>query len=161
MDTSLSAIEKGFGGEQQKKAIGTGKVRSISRNAPGSGTKTLRAAANTFDKIYKKYGKTCAHDLYVRSPSNDANTFWFVGKLARQIDEDQCAGPAVPTLQEAVLSHKRLILEYAQTLRPQNLGGPFSKSLEVWVADGNSEMEVVQNKVRTLNALLMIITAVS
>jgi hypothetical protein len=143
----LSAGEKGFGGEQQKIAA-TSKVRSLSKNAPGSGTKTLRLAANTFDKIYKLYGKPCAHDLYVRSTSNDANLFWFVGKLARQIDPGRCVGSVVPTLQEAVLSHKRLILEYAQSLRPQNLGGPFSKCLEVWVADGNSEMEVVQNKVR-------------
>jgi hypothetical protein len=143
----LSAGEKGFGGQQQK--VSAGKVRSLSKNAPGSGTKALRLAANTFDKIYKLYGKPCALDLYVRSPANDANLFWFVGKLARQMDPGNCVGSVVPTLQEAVLSHKRLILEYAQSLRPQNLGGPFSKCLEVWVADGNSEMEVVQNKVGT------------
>ena len=149
-------LSAGFGGAQnnssgnskaQKKSLDTTKVRTISKNSPGAGTKPLRTAANTFDKIYKQHGKPCAHDLYVRSPLNDASTFWFVGKIARQIDESQCSGTTVPTLQEAVLSHKRLILEYAQTLRPQNLGGPFSKGLEVWTAPGNSELDVVQNKV--------------
>eukprot|EP00957_Ditylum_brightwellii_P060780 4614606-Ditylum_brightwellii.AAC.1 len=49
---------------------------------------------------------------------------------------------------EAVLSQKRLILEYAKNqLRPQNLGGPYSKNLELWMAPGDSEMDAVQNKV--------------
>jgi hypothetical protein len=55
----------------------------------------------------------------------------------------------VPTPQEAVTSQKRLILEYAKReLRPQNMGGPYyEKALELWLAPGNSEMDVVQNKV--------------
>ena len=54
----------------------------------------------------------------------------------------------VPTPHEAVTSQKRLILEYAKReLRPQNMGGPYEKALEVWLAPGNSEMDVVQNKI--------------
>jgi hypothetical protein len=54
----------------------------------------------------------------------------------------------VPTPQEAVTSQKRLILEYAKReLRPQNMGGPYyEKALELWLAPGNSEMDVVQTK---------------
>jgi len=48
----------------------------------------------------------------------------------------------------ACLSQKRLILEYAQQqLRPQTMAGKYASSLELWLAPGNSEMDVVQNKV--------------
>mmetsp|Transcript_37452 Transcript_37452/g.68806 ORF Transcript_37452/g.68806 Transcript_37452/m.68806 type:complete len:126 (+) Transcript_37452:702-1079(+) len=61
--------------------------------------------------------------------------------------DDQLAG-IYPTESEAILSQKRLILEYAKNeLRPQNMGGPYAKNLELWSAPGDSEMDVVQNKV--------------
>lgn len=49
----------------------------------------------------------------------------------------------------AAVAQKRLILEYAKgELRPQNLAGPtYAPFLELWLAPGNSEMDVVQNKV--------------
>mmetsp|Transcript_48506 Transcript_48506/g.56695 ORF Transcript_48506/g.56695 Transcript_48506/m.56695 type:complete len:258 (+) Transcript_48506:35-808(+) len=120
------------------------KARSVSGNA-GSGAKPLRIAANTFDEISKKYGQPCVNDVYVRSPKNDKQLCWFVGKVARRLDET--VGTSLPTVEEAILSQKRLILEYAKQLRPQNLGGAFAKNLELWYGPGNSELEVVQNKV--------------
>merc|ERR1711971_911528 len=72
----------------------------------------------------------------VRSISDDPMTYWFVGKVARR---DKV------TEQDAIKSHKRLIFEYSKRfLRPQNLLG---NDLELWFAPGNSEMDVVQNKV--------------
>ena len=57
-------------------------------------------------------------------------------------------GSSIPTEFEAVISQKRLILEYAKNqLRPQNFGGPYAKSLELWLAPGDTEMDVVQNKI--------------
>jgi len=91
--------------------------------------------------------------VYVRSPLNDESAFWFVGKVIRMIEEggddnNELAGTVYPTEAEAIVSQKRLILEYAKNqLRPQNMGGPYSKNLELWSAPGDSEMDVVQNKV--------------
>ncbi len=126
-----------------------GKTRSVS-GYTGSGTKPLRIAANTFDTIRKKYGKEGTTDLYVRSPLNDELLCWYVGKVARRMDLDdaELSGETLPTEMEAVISQKRLILEYAKNqLRPQNFGGPYSKALEVWIAPGDTEMDVVQNKI--------------
>ena len=136
----------GFGSPSSTSA-NNNKVRSVSGFA-GSGTKPLRVAANTFDRLRKEYDKECCHDVYVRSPLNDESTFWFVGKIARCIDEQRLEGSSVPTPEEAVLSQKRLILEYAKReLRPQNMGGPYEKALEIWLAPGDSELDTVQNKV--------------
>lgn len=62
--------------------------------------------------------------------------------------DSELMGSVYPTEEEAILSQKRLILEYAKNqLRPQNMGGPYSKNLELWTAPGDSEMDVAQNKV--------------
>jgi hypothetical protein len=115
----------------------------------------LADAANNFDRLRKLHGKSATVDVYVRSPLNDASTFWFAGKVIRHLrnessDErdDDLHGAIYPTPHEAVLSQKRLILEYAKNqLRPQNLSGRYSPGLELWIAPGDSEMDVVQNKV--------------
>jgi hypothetical protein len=139
----------GGGGFGSSTTSSASKTRSVS-GYTGSGTKPLRIAANTFDALYKKYDKEGTSDLYVRSPLNDPELCWYVGKVVRRLDIDDpdMQGTTLPTEMEAVLSQKRLILEYAKNqLRPQNFGGPYSKALEVWVAPGNSEMDVVQNKI--------------
>ena len=126
------------------------KTRSVS-GYTGSGTKPLRTAANTFDTIRKKYGKEAIIDVYVRSPLNDAQLCWFVGKVIRVTDTNDSElfhGSTIPTETETILSQKRLILEYAKNqLRPQNFGGPYSQQLELWMAPGDTEMDVVQNKI--------------
>mmetsp|Transcript_8882 Transcript_8882/g.12280 ORF Transcript_8882/g.12280 Transcript_8882/m.12280 type:complete len:254 (-) Transcript_8882:69-830(-) len=156
----VSLHAKKSGGKKKKSSAGGGgggfgasaakednKVRSVS-GYTGSGTKPLRVAANTFDALRQQYGKECTTDVYVRSPKNDAQICWFVGKVARQLDLSNCQGASIPTETEAVISQKRLILEYAKNqLRPQNLGGPYSSNLELWMAPGDSEMDVVQNKI--------------
>ena len=161
----------GFGSTTKKKSssksggassIDPSKVRSVS-GYTGSGTKVLATAANNFDRIRKLFGKTATTDVYVRSPLNDESVFWFVGKVIRMITdeearedgdnnndttEDELVGTVYPTETEAILSQKRLILEYAKNqLRPQNMAGPYSSALELWSAPGDSEMDVVQNKV--------------
>jgi len=143
--STSSLFAGGFGSVGKGKKNGSGKkIRKVSGHS-GSGSKPLRIAANTFDKIHEEFGSESVNDLYVRSLDNDESTFWFVGKSARKLKGQ--TGESVPTAHEAVISQKRLILEYAKTLRPQNLGGPFSKRLEVWIAPGNSEMDTAQNKV--------------
>ena len=160
--TKKKSSSKGAGGS----SIDAPKVRSVS-GYTGSGTKVLATAANNFDRIRKLFGKTATTDVYVRSPLNDESVFWFVGKVIRMItdeeakqeegggndnndtpSENELVGTVYPTEVEAILSQKRLILEYAKNqLRPQNMAGPYSSALELWSAPGDSEMDVVQNKV--------------
>ncbi len=150
------------------------KTRIIKGKHIGAGTKALAAAANTFDRIRKLHGKEGTSDVYVRSPKNDESVFWFVGKVVRMMDnncmeEDSdvvdtgmgaennntetkrqlLAGSVYPTISEAILSQKRLILEYAKCeLRPQNMGLPqYAPHLELWAAPGDSEMDVARNHV--------------
>jgi len=139
----------GFGSSSGSSSTKSGKVRSVS-GYTGSGTKPLRAATITFDAIRKDCQKEAISDLYMRSPLNDEHVFWFVGKTVRRIDldDEEMKGASIPTEFEAVISQKRLIIEYAKNqLRPQNFGGPYAKNLEIWVAPGDSELDVVQNKV--------------
>jgi len=174
---SKSKSSGGFGSTSKGGgfAISSSKKKDISSSSPadptkvrvvsgftGSGTKVLASAANSFDRIRKLFGKDATTDVYVRSPLNDESTFWFVGKVIRMTEEEEgddngddnddnsnkLVGSVLPSEIEAVISQKRLILEYAKNqLRPQNMGGPYSKNLELWVAPGDSEMDVVQNKV--------------
>jgi hypothetical protein len=117
-----------------------GKTRSVSGHT-GSGTKPLRQAANNFDDLRKDYGGACTNDLYCKSPLNDPELLWFIGKIAVRPNTSA-------TADQAVISQKRLILEYAKReLRPQNLGGKYADSLELWLAPGDSEMDAVQNKI--------------
>lgn len=145
---------KGFASNSPTKAANNNtRKRTISGHA-GSATKALRDAANTFDQLRSVYGKDCVTDLYVRSPLNDAALYWFVGKVARRLDDKNRKGSVAPTALDAVLSQKRIILEWAKLhLRPQNFGGSYSKNLEIWMAPGDSEMDVVQNKVVLTHAL--------
>jgi hypothetical protein len=134
-DGFASATSIGLNSQQRK-------TRSLStQHSPGAGTKPLRAAANAFDKIRHEFEKDCTSDVYCRSPDNDIETFWFVGKVA--VRPETSATP-----DQAVISQKRLILEYAKSeLRPQNFAGRYASTLELWLAPGDSEMDAVQNKV--------------
>jgi hypothetical protein len=115
-------------------------IRSVSGHR-GGGERSLRQAANIFDEIRKQHGARSTNDVYCRSPLNEVDTFWFVGKIA--VRPNTTATP-----EQAILSQKRLILEYAKReLRPQNLAGKYSSGLEVWLAPGDSEMDAVQNKI--------------
>lgn len=138
----------GFGSSSSDTGATTGgaQIRSVAGHT-GSGTKPLRAAANTFDKLRQEFGPEACSDVYVRAPLNDPITFWFVGKIAIRQPRDSDDSLKI-TPEMAIWSQKRLILEYAkQQLRPQNLGGKFSEGQEVWLAPGDSEMDVVQNKI--------------
>lgn len=151
----------GFGSKNAKASSAPAdpsKVRTVS-GYTGSGTKVLASATNNFDRIRKLFGKDATTDIYVRSPLNDERVFWFVGKVIRIIERgagdeigNDLIGTVYPTEEDAIISQKRLILEYARNqLRPQNMGGPYAKNLELWSAPGDSEMDVVQNKVNLVS----------
>ena len=161
-EITQSNKSNGFGAgatvTKSKKNDLQGKLRSVSSTARvGAGSKQLRQAALTFDRIRKEHGKEFSNDVYVRSPLNSTSTFWFVGKVAYE-------PTVIPTIQDeqsmvdagvlACISQKRLILEYSMHhLRPQNMGGTYASALEIWLAPADSEMDVAQNKV-TLRPVL-------
>ena len=121
---------------------GFGTVEKVSSTG-FTGAKALRKSTNAYDRLKKENegNLDCCRDLYVRSPLNNEKIFWFVGKLI-------CDPKSSISVEEAALAQKRLILDYAKLkLRPNNFGGKYSKSLEIWLAPGDSEMDTVQNKV--------------
>jgi hypothetical protein len=79
-------------------------------------------------------GASVTNDVYVRSPNS--NEFWFCGKIARISDV---------TVEQAVAKQYPLIEEHAARLRPMELY-PKRGSLEIWVAPGDSEMDVAYNR---------------
>ncbi|CAB9521834.1 expressed unknown protein [Seminavis robusta] len=79
-------------------------------------------------------GKEMTHDVYVPEP--DSDTFWFVGKVARISDV---------TVEQAVARQWPLIVQHAANLRPIELY-PSRARLELWVAPGDSELDVAYNR---------------
>ena len=64
-------------------------------------------------------------------------------------NSNKLVGSVLPSEIEAVISQKRLILEYAKNqLRPQNMGGPYSKNLELWSAPGKSALAMFYSVMR-------------
>lgn len=127
----------GFGSRNKKPSAA---ATVVFAGSSASVRQRLARAARTYDEIRKTHGVSNSRDVYVRSPKNSLTTYWFVGKI----------GFVEPTITPitACLLQKRLILEYAASLRPQNMGGPiYSKELEIWLAPADSEMDVVRNMV--------------
>ena len=89
---------------------------------------------DNFEAIKAVAGKELIHDVYARDP--DVDTFWFVGKVARTSDV---------TADRAVARQWHLIEEHACRLRPNELYPQFGK-LQLWVAPGDSEMDVAYRK---------------
>lgn len=95
-----------------------------------------------FLNIREAAGKELTNDVYAREPDG-SDTFWFVGKVARVSNV---------SIAQAVSRQWPLIVMHAANLRPVELF-PARRSLELWVAPGDSEMEVAYN-----NPELMFIT---
>lgn len=87
-----------------------------------------------FLAIREAAGKELTNDVYVREPKSE--TFWFAGKVARVSDI---------TVEQAVARQWPLIEMHAAHLRPIELF-PSREALEIWIAPGDSEMEVAYNK---------------
>lgn len=141
------SLSKGFGSSstptKSKKSNqdkNTSKQNTRSFNSKnGNLQQPLRGSTKTYDSIINDDGGKFSNDIYVRNVLDDRETFWFVGKVARREHVSE---------QDAVKSHKRLIMEYSKRyLRPQNLAGANNDDLELWIAPGNTEMDVVQNKI--------------
>lgn len=129
---------KGFGSQNDR-----GSVKN--RTTGYTGEKALRRAANNFDRLRQTYGVEACRDVYVKSPLHSPTTYWFVGKIV--------AEPGIEPSQ-AALAQKRLIFDYARhELRPQNFAGKYQSALELWIAPGDSEMDVVRN-IATLEPVL-------
>eukprot|EP00587_Corethron_hystrix_P012525 CAMPEP_0113316034 /NCGR_PEP_ID=MMETSP0010_2-20120614/11457_1 /TAXON_ID=216773 ORGANISM="Corethron hystrix, Strain 308" /NCGR_SAMPLE_ID=MMETSP0010_2 /ASSEMBLY_ACC=CAM_ASM_000155 /LENGTH=178 /DNA_ID=CAMNT_0000172641 /DNA_START=19 /DNA_END=552 /DNA_ORIENTATION=+ /assembly_acc=CAM_ASM_000155 len=86
-------------------------------------------------------GPSSANDVYVRAPGGPADRLWFyIGKTAR------CTGTVSDM--ECVARQRPLIIEHAARLRPRDVGKNFGGGgmLEVWIAPGDSELDVAYNR---------------
>uniref|UniRef100_A0A6V2CKV0 Uncharacterized protein n=1 Tax=Ditylum brightwellii TaxID=49249 RepID=A0A6V2CKV0_9STRA len=110
----------------QKRANVPRDMRYISAN--------LIRQRNHFEAIRNIAGKEMIADIYVRDPKSI--TWWFAGKVARVSD--------VP-IEEAIARQWNLIEEHACNLRPREIL-PIRKKMELWIAPGDSELEVAYNR---------------
>ena len=112
--------------------------RPQSRAAPQGGKwaytePNIRRAAQTFLDIRAIGGVESTNDLYARSPGRFE--YWYVGKLART--------DGTVSLELAVATVWNMVEEHACRLRPVELGREFG-NIELWVAKGDSELEMSQ-----------------
>lgn len=93
----------------------------------------LRQSKN-FAAIKGAGGVELVNDVYARDPEDQV--FWFIGKVARISDV---------TIHQCIARQYALIEEHAARLRPLEL---FKKvgSIEIWLAPGDSEMDVAYNR---------------
>eukprot|EP00522_Entomoneis_paludosa_P001689 CAMPEP_0172474914 /NCGR_PEP_ID=MMETSP1065-20121228/69602_1 /TAXON_ID=265537 /ORGANISM="Amphiprora paludosa, Strain CCMP125" /LENGTH=336 /DNA_ID=CAMNT_0013233107 /DNA_START=60 /DNA_END=1070 /DNA_ORIENTATION=- len=95
---------------------------------------------------------------YSKDQLRPESTFWFVGKIARvprcetttprPSEESDATQAEFQHFCQAAVAQKRLILDYSKDqLRPQNLGGKYASTLEVWLAPADSEMDAATNKI--------------
>jgi hypothetical protein len=101
-------------------------MRYIPRNC-------LRQLEN-FNTMRPVIGKDLVHDVYVRDPKNDV--FWYVGKVCRVSDV---------TVEQCVARQWNLIENHASNLRQRDLF-PGRGQLQIWVAPGDSELQVAYNR---------------
>lgn len=111
----------------------------------------IRRQLKYFEEISAVGGSACVSDIYMRdngAPDKKLRqTFWFIGKVAR------CTGTV--SLEEAIGRQWNLIEEHAARLRHEELGPSFKDlRLELWTAPGDSEMDMVQNRL-SANLTLM------
>lgn len=88
-----------------------------------------------FDALFGAGGTELVRDLYVPEPDQPTK-FWFVGKVASISDVKP---------QQAVARQWALIVEHAGNLRPIELF-PHRGKLEIWMAPGDSELDVAYNR---------------
>lgn len=94
----------------------------------------IQRQRENFESIKTVAGNDLTNDVYARDPKTD--TFWFVGKVARVSD--------IP-LEKAVARQWSMIEEHSARLRPIELY-PTWGSLQLWVAPGDSELDVAYCK---------------
>lgn len=94
----------------------------------------LQKQRDNYESMKAVGGKDIANDVYAKDPEDD--TFWFVGKIARVGDV---------TVERAMARLWPMIEEHAARLRPVELYPKWGK-LELWVAPGDSEIDVAYCK---------------
>ena len=90
---------------------------------------------NNWKDITDVGGTDTINDIYIRDPNT--STFWYVGKVSR------CTGTV--SVEQAVQRQWHLIEQHAARLRQNELRSKYG-SLEIWVAPGNTELDVAYNR---------------
>jgi len=101
--------------------------------------RNVKRQHENFVAIRQAGGKELTNDAYARycgSFDDDSQVFWFVGKVAR------VSGVSV---EDCVNRQRDLIKAHAAQLRPIELF-PNRHALELWIAPGDSELDVAYNR---------------
>lgn len=96
--------------------------------------RNIKRAHENFLAIRKAGGKLLTNDVYVRDPNTDV--FWYSGKVAKVSDV---------SIEDCISRQWPMIERHAMNLRPLELY-PIRGRLEIWVAPGDSELEVAYNR---------------
>lgn len=94
----------------------------------------IQRQRENFDSIKAVAGVELTNDVYARDPTSD--TFWFVGKVARTSDTP---------IENVIARQWSMIEEHSARLRPVELYPKWGE-LELWVAPGDSELDVAYCK---------------
>jgi hypothetical protein len=94
----------------------------------------IKRQRENYDSIRMVSGIELINDVYCRDA--ETSVFWFVGKVARVSDV---------TIEKAIARQWGLIEEHSARLRPVELY-PKWGSLELWIAPGDSELDVAYSK---------------
>lgn len=141
---------KGFGKVDSSTPEGQSNGRLIDTLTPsrpgthrpivGTYSRILQSRCETFEKMQNnvKMKPFSFYDIYARCKGDEV--CWFIGKVSHYPDINH---------NSAFAAIEVLLLEYARSLRPKELGSfsSVNKELELWYALGNTEMAVAQNKI--------------
>ena len=98
-------------------------------------TRNVMRQNQNYMKLRQVGGEEITNDVYIPEPDSGGE-FWFVGKIARISDV---------SVEQAVARQWPLIVNHGANLRPVELY-PHRAKLEVWVAPGDSELDVAYNR---------------
>lgn len=113
--------------DEEEEIVAPPDMRYIPRNV-------MRQNQN-YMKLRQVGGEEITNDVYIPEPDSGGE-FWFVGKIARISDV---------SVEQAVARQWALIVNHGANLRPVELY-PHRAHLEVWVAPGDSELDVAYNR---------------
>mmetsp|Transcript_27102 Transcript_27102/g.45391 ORF Transcript_27102/g.45391 Transcript_27102/m.45391 type:complete len:229 (-) Transcript_27102:227-913(-) len=138
----MMAAGKGFG-VAKKVEVGELSIKptraTAHRKVLGQYAKILAKESNEFDIINgKTEEEKTILDIYARLEQSEI--CWFIGKIAHSNDMDS---------ETAMQYRAERMKEYAKSLRPKELASPSALDfpLQLWYAQGNTEMSVAQNKI--------------
>lgn len=99
--------------------------------------RNVKRAHETFHNLRNIGGKEVCNDVYARSPRHSTNEeMFYIGKVSKISDV---------TIEDCIARQWNMIEHHASNLRPIELK-PNQGKLELWIAPGDSELDVAYNR---------------